>query len=135
MVTGHAVFRDSPAEVMYQHQYAPLPLERLQDVPQPVVVLLEKLLEKDPAHRFQNPAELLKAIPTITGAIDARRRINRQGLQKMPLAASRGVTHKRPAKPAPEKISIARLPVTGSDIFGREEDIAFVENTWFADVH
>ena len=33
---------------MYQHQHAPLPLERLKDVPQPVVVLLEKLLEKDP---------------------------------------------------------------------------------------
>src|SRR5208282_3636104 len=73
MVTGHVVFRGSPAEVMYQHQHAPLPLERLKDVPQPVVVLLEKLLEKDPAQRFQTPNELLKAIPTITGAIDARR--------------------------------------------------------------
>ena len=29
MVTGHAVFRGSPAEVMYQHQHAPLPLEQL----------------------------------------------------------------------------------------------------------
>ena len=26
MVTGHAVFRGSPAEVMYQHQHAPLPI-------------------------------------------------------------------------------------------------------------
>src|ERR1700726_1162602 len=48
MVTGHAVFRGSPAEVMYQHQHAPLPLEQLKGVPQPVVVLLEALLEKDP---------------------------------------------------------------------------------------
>ena len=80
MVTGHAVFRGSPAEVMYQHQHAPLPLEKLKDVPQPVVVLLEVLLEKDPARRFQNPAELLKAMPTITGAIDAGRRITRQEL-------------------------------------------------------
>ena len=39
MVTGHAVFRGSPAEVMYQHQHAPLPLEELEHVPQPVVVL------------------------------------------------------------------------------------------------
>ena len=30
MVTGHAVFRGSPAEVMYQHQHAPLPLEQLE---------------------------------------------------------------------------------------------------------
>ena len=65
MVTGHALFRGSPAEVMYQHQHAPLPLEQLEDVPQPVVVLLEVLLEKDPAQRFQTPTELLKAIPTI----------------------------------------------------------------------
>jgi hypothetical protein len=27
----------------------------------------------------------------------------------------------------PGKISVARLPVTGSDVFGREEDIAFLK--------
>jgi hypothetical protein len=48
MVTGQTPFRGTSAEV-YQHQHAPLPLVRLKDVPQPVVVLLEKLLEKDPA--------------------------------------------------------------------------------------
>ena len=53
MVTGHALFAGSAAEVMYQHQHAPLPLEQLEGVPQPVVVLLEVLLEKDPAQRFQ----------------------------------------------------------------------------------
>ena len=73
MVTGQAPFRGSPAEVMYQHQHAPLPLEQLEGVPQPVVVLLEVLLEKDPARRFQTPAELLKAMPTITDAIEAGR--------------------------------------------------------------
>ena len=130
MVTGHVVFRGSPAEVMYQHQHAPLPLEELEHVPQPVVVLLEVLLEKDPARRFQSPAELLKAIPTITGAIDARRRITRQSLQKTPSTASRVGTRKPPARLAPKKISVARLPVTGSDVFGREEDIAFLDDAW-----
>jgi len=61
--------------VMHRHQHAPLPLERLKDVPQPVVILLEKLLEKDPGRRIQNPADLLNAIATIRGAIEARRRI------------------------------------------------------------
>jgi serine/threonine protein kinase len=42
MVTGQKPFRGPSADVMYQHQHALLPLERLQDVPQPVVVLLEK---------------------------------------------------------------------------------------------
>ena len=30
----------------------------------------------------------------------------------------------------PKKISVARLPVTGSDIFGRDEDIAFLNDAW-----
>ena len=130
MLTGRTPFRGTAAEVMYQHQHAPLPLEQLEDVPQPVVVLLEKLLEKDPAQRFQTPDELLKAMPTITGAIDARRRITRQSLQKTPPTASRVGTRKPPARLAPKKISVARLPVTGSDVFGREEDIAFLDRAW-----
>src|SRR5499427_5384291 len=119
MVTGQTPFRGPSAEVMYQHQHAPLPLERLKDVPQPVVVLLEKLLEKDPVQRFRTPNELLKAIPTITGAIDARRKITRQSMQKSPSAASRAGTRRPAPRLGPEKISLARLPVTGSDIFGR----------------
>jgi serine/threonine protein kinase/tetratricopeptide (TPR) repeat protein len=130
MMTGRTPFRGSSAEAMYQHQHAPLPLERLKDVPQPVVLLLEKLLEKDPAQRFRTPNELLKAIPTITGAIDARRRITRQSLQKTPSAVSRVGTRKPLARLAPKKISVARLPITGSDIFGREEDIAFLDRAW-----
>src|ERR1700751_3702749 len=72
MLSGHVMFKGSPAEVMYQHQHAPLPLEQLKDVPPPVVVLLEALLEKAPARRLQTPTELLKAIPTITDAIESR---------------------------------------------------------------
>src|SRR6516164_9779676 len=125
MLTGHVVFRGSPAEVMYQHQHTRLPVEQLKDMPEPVVVLLEALLEKDPARRFQNPAELLNAIPTVTDAIDTGRRITRESLQKTPSVASRVRTRKPPARLAPEKISLARLPVTGNEIFGREEDITF----------
>ena len=63
MLTGQTPFRGTSGEVMYQHQHAPLPVEQLKDVAEPVVVLLEALLEKDPARRFQNPTELLKAMP------------------------------------------------------------------------
>jgi serine/threonine protein kinase len=130
MLTGHVMFRGFPAEVMYQHQHAPLPVEQLEGVPQPVIALLEVLLEKDPAQRFRTPNELLKAMPTITGAIDARRKITRQSLQKMPSIASRVATRKPPARLGLKKISIARLPVTGSDVFGREEDLAFLDRAW-----
>jgi hypothetical protein len=44
--------------------------------------------------------------------------------------ASRAGTRKAPTRLAPGKISIARLPVTGSDVFGREEDIAFLDRAW-----
>jgi serine/threonine protein kinase len=130
MVTGHVMFRGSPAEVMYQHQHARLAVEQLKDVPEPVVVLLEALLEKDPARRFQNPTELLKAVPTVTDAIDTGRRITRESLRKMPSIALRVGTRKPPARLAPGKISLARLPVTGSELFGREEDITFLDRAW-----
>src|ERR1700730_15028591 len=130
MVTGQTPFRGPSAEVMYKHQHAPLPREQLKDVPQPVVVLLEKLLEKDPAQRFQTPNELLKAMPTITGAIDARRRITRQRLLKTPPTASRVGTRRPPARLGPAEISVARLPVTGNDLFGREEDLVFLDRAW-----
>ena len=130
MVTGHLLFRGLPAEVMHQHQHAPLPTEQLAGVPQPVVVLLELLLEKDPGRRFQNPAELLKVMPTIAAAIDSRRRVTRQTLQKTTLANLRIGTRGPPASLGPKKISVARLPITGSDVFGREEDIAFLDAAW-----
>jgi serine/threonine protein kinase/tetratricopeptide (TPR) repeat protein len=130
MVTGQILFRGPSAEVMYQHQHAPLPVEQLKDVPPPVAVLLEKLLAKDPAQRFQTPNELLKAIPMITDALEAPRGISRQNLQKTPSTASRGETRKRQTRLGPKKISIARLPITGSDLFGREEDIAFLDDAW-----
>jgi Protein kinase domain/NACHT domain len=129
-VTGHPPFKGSASEVMYQHQHLPLPLEQLEGVPRPVVVLLQVLLEKDPERRFQNPAELLKALPTITGAIDSRRRITRQNLQKAPSTDSPVASRKPPGRLGPKRISVARLPVTGSDVFGREEDIAFLEDAW-----
>jgi hypothetical protein len=69
-------------------------------------------------------------MPTITGAIDARRRTTRQSLQKTPATASRVGTRKSLTKLGPKKISVARLPVTGTDLFGREEDISFLDDAW-----
>jgi hypothetical protein len=69
MLTGQAPFRGSYAEVMYQHQHAPLPHEQLEGIPQPVIFLLELLLEKDSTRRFQSPVEVLQAITTVIHAI------------------------------------------------------------------
>ena len=130
MLTGQAPFRGTSAELMHQHLHAPLATEELEGVPQPVAVLIEILLEKDPALRFQTPTELLKAISAITGAFDARRRITRQSLLKTLSMSSHVGTRKLLARSAPKKISLAKLPVTGSDVFGREGDLAFLDDAW-----
>ncbi|MGA8658107.1 MAG: protein kinase [Chthoniobacterales bacterium] len=130
MVTGKTPFQGTPGEVMHWHHHAPLPLDQLEGVPQPVVLLFTVLLEKDPGRRFQNPGELERAIRTITGLIDEGGRITREGLHQMPAGASGARTRRPPSGPGPKKISIARLPVTGSDLFGREEDIAFLDDAW-----
>jgi serine/threonine protein kinase len=64
MLTGQAPFRGTPAELMYQHQHAPLPFEQLEAVPQPLVALIEALLEKDPGRRLPDPAQVLKLVPS-----------------------------------------------------------------------
>jgi tetratricopeptide (TPR) repeat protein len=48
----------------------------------------------------------------------------------MPSHDLSAATRKPPVRRGPRKISVARLPVTGSDVFGREEDIAFLDDAW-----
>jgi hypothetical protein len=62
-------------------------------------------------------------------AIDRGITITHQSLRTIPSAHSRATT-RTPVRVGPEKISVARLPVTGSDVFGREEDIAFLDDAW-----
>ena len=83
MLIGRVPFRGSPSELMYQHQHAPLPIEQVKGLPQPVVALLEVLLEKDPARRLQSPVELLNALPEVTDAVKARRTITHQRLREI----------------------------------------------------
>jgi serine/threonine protein kinase len=83
MLTGQTPFKGSPTEVMNLHQHAALPLEQLKGVPQPVVVLIEVLLEKDPLRRLQSPAELMNALPKVTDAVKARRTITHQTLREI----------------------------------------------------
>ena len=130
MLTGYVPFRGTAAGVMSQHQHAPLPLEKLQGIPQPVVSLIEVLLDKNPARRFQTPAELLKALPTITDAIEGGRTIAYESLGPRLGRDFSSVTRKPPLRLGPENISIARLPVTGSDLFGRDEEITFLNEAW-----
>jgi hypothetical protein len=61
--------------------------------------------------RFQNPAELLKAIPTVTGAMDVRRRNTRQSLHKtLPTASRVGTRRCRPIQDD-KTVPTCRLPL------------------------
>src|SRR5260370_3235221 len=75
MLTGQVPFRASPAEVMDQHRHRQWPDDQLKGVPQPLVVFLELLLEKDPAQRLQSPSEVLEVLPLIADAIYAGLRL------------------------------------------------------------
>ncbi|HTD17691.1 MAG TPA: serine/threonine-protein kinase, partial [Chthoniobacterales bacterium] len=80
MLTGRVAFRGAPGEVMYQHQHAPLPLEQIKDVPQPLVILLEALLQKDPAKRPQSPAELQALLRTLRVDLEAKGKAGKRSL-------------------------------------------------------
>jgi hypothetical protein len=70
-------------------------------------------LNKDAAGGPQSPSE-----HTLLGEGRAGLDAKRQAMQTAP----RGET--------PEKISVSRLPITGSDVFGREEDLAILDRAW-----
>ena len=55
MLTGQTPFRGTSAELMYRHLHAPLAIGELDQVPQPVVVLLEKLSRKRPGTALSEP--------------------------------------------------------------------------------
>jgi predicted ATPase len=127
MLTGMAPFTGTPADVMHQHLHAPLPIDQLQGVSEPAIVLLEVLLDKDPMRRFQTPAELLKFMPMIADAIARGQTITAQSLLRTAVVESHTGARGWPTKLGPKRISVARLPITGSDVFGRDEDIAFLD--------
>ena len=62
MLAGQAPFAGSMAQVMSQHLSKPPPFEKLEGLPASVSDVLRKMLAKDPAERFQTPAELRKAV-------------------------------------------------------------------------
>jgi TolB-like protein/Tfp pilus assembly protein PilF len=81
MLAGEVPFKGSTSRLIYQHQHATPPVDKLTHVPQPVVVLVEILLEKDPDRRLQTPTELLQVIPKVTEALESGRRVTTDQLR------------------------------------------------------
>jgi TolB-like protein/Tfp pilus assembly protein PilF len=81
MLAGEVPFKGTTSRLIYQHQHATPPVDNLTHVPQPLIVLVEILLEKDPDRRFQTPTELLQVIPKVTEALDSGRRVTTDQLR------------------------------------------------------
>src|SRR6202007_1936270 len=69
MLSGKVPFTGSAAELMYRHQHAEPPIEKLRNVPAPVIALLQVLLAKNPNQRFQSSAQLQQALVKVRNAI------------------------------------------------------------------
>ncbi len=62
MLAGHPPFNGAPYEVMRQHAEASLPVGPLQGLPDAVVNIVRRCLEKDPQDRYQSASELAGAL-------------------------------------------------------------------------
>jgi serine/threonine protein kinase len=124
MLSGKRPFRGSAAELMEQHLHTPPPIKLLKIVPQPVIVLLEMLLAKDPAQRFQTANELLNILPRVRRATQAKQNLKSQEIQT-------ALVH-RPI-PRQQRLSAIRVPkrsiaVLPFDTLGHRK-----ASTYFAD--
>jgi serine/threonine protein kinase len=81
MLSGKVPFTGSAAELMYQHQHAQPPIEKLRNVTAPVIALLQVLLAKDPNQRFQTPAQLQHALATVKEAIGSGQKVTADNLR------------------------------------------------------
>jgi serine/threonine protein kinase/cytochrome c-type biogenesis protein CcmH/NrfG len=94
MLAGSLPFQGTSSELIYQHQHTSLPIESLDRVPKQAVPLLEILLEKDPAGRFQTPSELLKVLAIVNDAIESGHQLKQNELRSK---AAGAVLQKGPA--------------------------------------
>jgi TolB-like protein/Flp pilus assembly protein TadD len=98
MLSGKVPFSGSAAELMYQHQHAEPPIEKLKSIPAPVIALLQVLLAKDPNQRFQTPAQLQRALTTVRGAVGSGLRLTAEELRSVSAEMSADVPKRKPSK-------------------------------------
>jgi len=98
MLSGKPPFRGSATELMDQHQHAVPPFEKLQDIPGPVMALLQVLLAKDPNQRFQTPGQLLQALTTVRAAIASGVRLKPDELRSVSAEVTPGHSETKPRK-------------------------------------
>jgi serine/threonine protein kinase/TPR repeat protein len=94
MMAGKPPFSGSVGQIMSQHLYKPIALEPLTDLPQCVISLLQRMLEKDREKRPQTPRDLQNAMVECLGEI--------QGGKTSTLVPTVGKTQAEPATSVPQ---------------------------------
>jgi serine/threonine protein kinase/TPR repeat protein len=79
MLAGRAPFAGSLAQVMSQHLHKPPPFEHFAQWPKAAVEVMSRMLEKDPANRYQTPTEAREALEGAAASL--------QGTQDYPTLA------------------------------------------------
>jgi len=97
MLSGQLPFSGSVTELIYLHQRAEPPVEKLKNVPVPVIELLQELLAKDPSRRFQTPAQLQQAVAKVRETIAFELRLTTVELK---VTGDRATKHSSKGKPA-----------------------------------
>jgi serine/threonine protein kinase len=71
LLSGKRPFSGSVGEVMVAQIIKPPPFDQLAQVPEPVISVLRRMLEKSPNDRFQTPAELQEAVEAAATRLSA----------------------------------------------------------------
>ena len=100
MLSGKPPFQGSAAELMDQHQRGTPPLVKLRNIPEPIMALIDVLLAKDPSQRFQNPAQLQKAITKVRGAIGSGSRLTADELRSVSAEVTANTSKRKPRRQA-----------------------------------
>src|SRR5450432_3323440 len=116
MITGKRPFLGQLGQVLSMHQAKEPPWEQLENVPEPVVNILRKLLAKDRKDRYQSPRELRDAIARWLSGVDPTQEAPRRAY-----AGAMAVSEDAPTLVAAESI---RLGSTLADRFRLGEEIA-----------
>jgi serine/threonine protein kinase len=114
MLSGKPPFQGSAAELMDQHQRAAPPTERLKNLLPPVIALLQVLLAKDPSQRFQNPAQLQKAITKVRGAIGSKLGLTADELRSVNAEVTASTSKRKPRRQSVRWVLAAGLCFAGA---------------------
>ena len=114
MLSGKPPFQGSAAELLDQHQHAAPPIDKLRNVPAPIIALLEVLLAKDPGQRFQNPAQLRKVLPRVREAVASGSRLSAEELRSASDKPTGQSSKQKPKKHTVRWLVASALGLAGS---------------------